>query len=206
MIVFDIETGCLPTEALDRVKPVFEADKRLRDPVKIAEDLAAKETEWRKEAALSALTGQILCIGCIDTLVTEVPFVLEGPEAVVLEDFFDLWGNTAWTFSGFSIKNFDLPYICQRAWILGVTVPRSLMEGRYFSSRFKDLQEIWMCFGRQSKGQSLDAVCRACGIGAKNGSGADFARLWVEDKPKALEYVHNDLLLELALAKRLGVF
>lgn len=205
MIVFDVETGPAPDDVLDKLKPIFEADGRLKDPAKIAADLADKEAAWKERAALSALTGQILAIGLkqVDDFGMP-PVVLEDSEFQILVDFWGLW-RAGGKFIGFAIKHFDVPFIVMRSRILQVGVPFDIMEGRYMSQRFVDLQELWCLFQYDTKGHSLDAVCRACGLGQKNGDGADFAKLWRSDKPKALAYLHNDLAITLALAKRLGV-
>lgn len=204
MIIFDLESGPAPDDVLDRLKPVFEADGRLKDPAKIAADIADKEAAWKERAALSALTGQILVIGLITTKNTEIPITLEGPEAKILTEFWDWWA-TGGKFIGFCIKHFDVPFIVMRSRILNVHVPSDIMDGRYLSGRWVDLQEVWCLNSYDTKGHSLDAVCRACGLGQKNGDGADFAKLWRTDKPKALDYLRNDVQMTVALAKRLGV-
>jgi hypothetical protein len=40
MIIFDIETGPLPAHILDTLKPEFEAAGNIKDPVKIAANIA----------------------------------------------------------------------------------------------------------------------------------------------------------------------
>ena len=57
---------------------------------------------------------------------------------------------------------------------------------------------------RQARG-SLDAIAKHLGIGAKTGSGADFAKLWQSDRAKAVEYLRNDIELTAKLAEVLGV-
>ena len=38
-------------------------------------------------------------------------------------------------------------------------------------------------------------LAKHLGVGQKTGSGADFAKLWVEDRAKALAYLESDLTL-----------
>lgn len=204
MIIFDCETAAAPDDVLDKLKPVFEPDGRLKDPIKIAADLADKEAAWKEKAALSALTGQILAIGYIQTDTGPPPGIFEGHEAEILRDFWNMW-LIGGKLIGFAIKHFDVPFIVMRSRIQQVDVPNDIMEGRYLSHRWIDLQELWCLFQKDTKGHSLDAVCRACGLGQKNGDGADFAKLWRTDKPRALAYLYNDLAMTLALAKRLAV-
>ena len=106
---------------------------------------------------------------------------------------------------GFNVKDFDFRFMTIRSRILGVPVPDDLWVGRYWSTRIICLQEIFTGYSRDIAGYSLGAICRACGLGNKAGSGADFARLFAEDRKAALAYLEQDLRLEAALAKRLGV-
>ena len=52
---------------------------------------------------------------------------------------------------------------------------------------------------------SLDTIAKHLGVGAKNGSGADFAALWQSDRAKAADYLRNDLQLTAQVAEALGV-
>ena len=52
---------------------------------------------------------------------------------------------------------------------------------------------------------SLDAIAKHLGVGAKNGNGADFAKLWQKDRAKAVEYLRNDVQLTAKVAEVLGV-
>ena len=51
---------------------------------------------------------------------------------------------------------------------------------------------------------SLDTIAKHLGVGAKNGSGADFAALWQSDRAKAADYLRNDLQLTARIAEALG--
>ena len=66
-----------------------------------------------------------------------------------------------------------------------------------------DLRDAWQLGERQARG-SLDVIAKHLGIGEKNGSGADFARLWQSDRAKAVEYLRNDLQLTVKVAEALG--
>lgn len=201
MTIFDIETGPLPDAELEAVKPIFKAPKHYKKPEAIASAIAEAEAEWRANAALDAKTAQVLCIGLLDDDATQF---LTGPEGAILEAFWNAWYASE-RMAGFNCKDFDMRILWQRSIILGVKVPMDLFEGRYWSRKVVDLQEIWLCFGRDTKGQSLDAICRALKIGQKNGDGKDFAALYATDRQAALEYVGNDLELTAKLAARLGV-
>lgn len=202
MIICDIETGPAPDGILDELKPVFEANKTLKDPDKIVADLKAKEAAWREKAALSPLTGQILAIGLLGE---EGEQILTDTEAGMLEYFWEIWGEGS-RFVGFNVR-FDFKFMAVRSWALGVPVPVDLMEGRYFNKRICCLQEVVTFYGKEVTGFSLDAVCKTFGLPGKmpGMTGADFAQVFQEDREKALAYLRADLAATAALSARLGV-
>jgi len=57
-----------------------------------------------------------------------------------------------------------------------------------------DLLALWQC-GDRAESISLDRLARVLGLPGKTGSGADFARLFGENRPAALAYLENDLKL-----------
>lgn len=197
---FDVETSAAPDSVLETVKPEFKAPGNYKDPAKIETAKAEAEAAWRERAALDAKTAVVLSVGLLD----EHPKLFTGPEPFLLTSFWDAW-NEGPKFVGFCIKSFDLPMLVQRSWITGVPVPTDLMEGRYWNRRIMDLQEIWTCYGRGTEGQSLDSICKALGLGGKNGNGKDFAKLFATDQKEALAYLQRDLELTAALGKRLGI-
>lgn len=201
MTIFDVETTSLPDAELEAVKPVFKAPKGYKKPDVIANAIAEAETEWRAAAALDAKYAQVLCIGLLDAECTRF---LTGAEPAILEAFWQVW-NTGERMVGFNCKDFDMRLLWQRSVILGVKPPHDLMDGRYWSRRIVDLQEVWTCYSRETKGQSLDAICRALKIGQKSGDGKDFGRLFAEDRQAALDYCGLDLELCAKLAARLGI-
>lgn len=210
MIVIDCETSALPDKQLNLVKPTFEADKRLTDPEKIKASIAEKEAAWLERAALSPLTGRILAIGLLDTYekldASEAVQILVGPEKDILEGVWYAWAAGS-RFAGFNVKEFDFRFMEIRSRILNVPVPDDLHEGRYWNKRIICLQELFCAYSRDVSGFSLDAICRACGLGQKpeGVTGKDFAKLFETDREKALEYLRNDLLLTQKLAQRLGI-
>jgi hypothetical protein len=67
-----------------------------------------------------------------------------------------------------------------------------------------DLRDIWQLGDRQARG-SLDSISKHLGVGAKNGEGKDFARLWQTDRKQAEAYLQNDLVLTAKVADALGI-
>jgi hypothetical protein len=202
--VFDIETGPLPAEALAAIKPVFVANKTLKDPEKIAADLAAKEADWLERAALDATTGMVLAIGATNGLASSNVWY-EKTEA---ENIADFW---AWLqpilqenerVAGFCIHRFDLPFLVRRSWILKVPVPWNIRQGRYFNQNLIDLAEVWK-MNNYEQHISLDTLSKSLGVGTKNGDGKDFAKLLATDPDAAIKYLINDLALTRSCADRL---
>jgi hypothetical protein len=161
-IGLDIETKPRP-ELVDRFSkpfPDFDANAvkcgNLKDPVKIAEKInqakadheAECEAYWknlRDRAALNPFTGEILIIGLVNEH-GDVRF-LEGNEATILGAFWELFiehGQAQrrfvyWSGCGNSSQNFDIDYIVTRSRILGIPVPATARNGRFYSSRIIDL-------------------------------------------------------------------
>lgn len=204
-IILDIETAPLPEAQLAPFMPEFAPAANLRDPEKIAASIAAKRQEWLASCALDAMTARVLAIGLLigDTFV-----LIAGPatEAIMLHEFWDSIQDSHQLHHivGFNCCLFDLPFLIRRSWKLGVTVPLGIRRGRYWGDHITDLRDVWQCGDRQAHG-SLDTIAKHLGVGQKNGSGADFAKLWIEDRDKAIEYLKNDLSLTAAIAKKLGV-
>lgn len=207
MIVADIETGPLPAEQLFALMPSFEAPANYSDPAKIMKAVEEKREAWKAKAALSPLTGTILAIGlkfCNEP--DEEIRIITGQESAMLETFWSVWSQGS-RFVGFNVRDFDFRYLEIRSRILNVPIPDDLHEGRYWSRRIVCLLELFTCYSRETSGFSLDAICKACGIPGKleGMSGADFARVFAEDRDRAILYLKADLEATAALAARLGI-
>ena len=194
-VFFDIETGPLPEQELDDFEPVFDPPRNIKDPEKIRAALAKKSSEWRERAALSPLTGEVLAIGM---RVGGENTLLLGDEKDVLTSFWNAWEKIkpAW-WVGHNVLSFDLPFIVRRCWRHDIAIPYLARTGKgRFDDCFVDTMQLWGCgvFGPEGR-VSLDNFAKHLGIGAKNGSGANFARLLKEDDAAALEYLEKDLEL-----------
>lgn len=197
--IFDIETGSLPLDQIQHLKPEFKAPANYKDPLKIEENVKEQEARWLADGALSALTGRVLCIGTLEGPDFQLWADSEDSEMVLLQH----WWN--WTreyiqgghlLIGFCSNSFDLPFLIRRSWALQIDVPSCLWDGRYWSRQLIDVAERWACGGREPRDRvSLDNLSKFLGTGQKNGEGKDFAALWATDKAKATEYVKTDCLL-----------
>lgn len=193
-IIFDIETGPLPEEIILPGMPSFEPPANIKDPAKIAEREKAYKAQYIQEAALSPLTGKVIAIGYKYVGQAAVNIICQE-EWTMLTNFWDLTVNPMKTLVGFNSNGFDLPYLMRRSWALGVRIPGHYRNrGKFWSELSIDLRDTWQLGDRNAKG-SLDSICRCFGLGQKNGSGEDFAKLWESDRAKAIQYLENDVLL-----------
>ena len=226
-IFFDIETGPLPESELAALVPPFDPAEvktgNLKDPDKIAAKLAECEANHRRDffekAALDPLTGRVMAVGLLKRTPHPNPlpsaeregngeFVVIGheDEAATLREFWDATRGEMGRINymiGFNSNAFDLPFLIRRSWKHRVPVPSGLRRGRYWTEQVMDLRDAWQLGDRQARG-SLDTIAKHLGVGAKNGSGADFAKLWQSDRAKAVEYLRNDLELTARVADALG--
>ena len=202
-IIFDIETSALPFGEL--AIPAFNpADVKLgntKDPDKIAERIRQAEenhvTDYIKNAALDALSGQVLCIGY--RLERDEPAILSSDadgEAAMLRQWWELlntWERQP-RLIGFNIKAFDLPFLIKRSWKHRITPPYWIRNGRYWNDLIVDLREVWQLGDNRAHG-SLGAISRHLGLGEKAGNGADFANLWKTNRQAAIDYCLQDVKL-----------
>lgn len=223
MIVFDIETGPLPDEELQRLIPAFDERSvkcgNIKDPekiaAKIAEAKAEHEATFVERAALSAITGRVLAIGYRSERGTAIAHVaeIESGETGLLQQFWQRYRgcrSDRRRLVGHNIAGFDVPFVIRRSWVLGISIPDTVFAGRYLDQIFVDTMQIWQCSNYRDAFVSLDSLAKVFGLGAKTDgiTGADFARLYYgtpEERTAALEYLRNDIELTYQVAVRLGV-
>jgi DNA polymerase elongation subunit (family B) len=128
--------------------------------------------------ALDALTGRIICIGMLiddGACLSEIAIANEN-ESEILKEF---WGTIKPTdvLVGHNVLEFDIPFIRQRSWILGIRPSRAMDLRRYYTVDVQDTMQIWTNWGFK-KGVTLDALGAALGCGQKIGHGFDVARWW----------------------------
>ncbi len=198
--VFDIETCPLPSAELDAMAPEFLPAKNLRDPEKIAADVAAKRAEWIDKAALSALTGRVLAIGVLRGHSDEPEIVHGDDEAELIRWFWDMLPECG-SMAGFNISSFDLPFLVRRSWKLQIPVP-PVRSGRYWIGAFVDLRDVWALGEYHAEG-TLDQIAKHIGLQGKTGSGKQFYETYATNPDEAIAYLANDLVQTRGLAARL---
>lgn len=212
--IFDIETGPQPLDVLTKVMPEFEAPSNYKDAEKIAAAIGEKREKWLADAALDATTGRVIAAGMLyaggDINSFEV-LHCDGDEAALLRECWERFDNhhAVWASGhiiGWNSANFDLPFLIRRSWLLGVPVPKWTRQGRFWHDDFLDLLDVWRLGDRTASTGGLDRLARCFGLEGKTESlGANFAKVWDEDRIRAGAYLRRDVELTAELARRLGV-
>jgi hypothetical protein len=212
--VFDIETVPLPTDQLQAIMPVFNPEEiktgNLVDQEKINAKIEKARLEqfnrFMKRAALSALTGRVAMLG-IKGPEDEIE-ISQGDEIGIIKhflSFFERQIEKGGHWIGFNIASFDIPFIVRRAWFHRIPIPYGIIRGRYLTSFFTDLLQLWT--GSEYSNQfevSLNDLAQFFNVGLKSGDGADFGELLRYDPAKAKDYLTNDLEITWKVAAAMG--
>lgn len=210
-----VKHGATKDEAKRKAKTEDCRAKHLALIIEYEEKLLNGESDhWKsiqEDAALEALTGQVLAIGYSGKAV-RIEHQIECSETDMLSRFWEMFTNCKTQgrqLVGFNLRGFDVPFLYQRSIILGIDIPKGVFNNnRFLSDTFTDLRDLWLGSSGQQKGK-LDSICRACGIGSKPDGigGEDFARLYRDETTRrvALDYLANDLAMTKALASRFGL-
>jgi len=207
-----------PTSEKGKAK-IEEARRAHEDLVKrYAADVAAAQekhfADFKNRAALDATTGRVVAIGFYRADLMDSPDIIDcdQDEAEGLMQWWDMVGDAlldSLPLVGFNVCHFDLPFLVRRSWLLGVPIPTGLRKGRYWSDLIVDLMQVWGFHGRDLIG--LDKLAKAFGLDGKvteaGGvavSGAAFAEVWRSNRKTAEAYLHQDVMLCVRLAERIG--
>lgn len=171
-IFLDIETIAETTDFANYSK------KSVREARYCGESSETPEVQYQQRAALHAEFGRIVCISCVLRTqggeIKKISFCSDD-ERSLLSDFFEMI-NKAWVsvlLWGHNIKSFDIPFICKRAIINGLKIPKALdygtlpawkmgtvidtMEMRQRSGYLRTgLELLYLCLGVPSPKQELE--------------------------------------------------
>jgi predicted PolB exonuclease-like 3'-5' exonuclease len=162
---FDIET--IRNDAMISRLPEPTADSRLKDPVKIAADIAEKKAEQVNKMALDPFTGRVLCVALVSEDEAGCPILEEATddaERNLIQQVFSVIGRSDMRLVTWNGAGFDLPFLYKRALCLGVNPanfkcpPMSAWLQRYKNDRHIDLMLELAGYGKFLK---LDAVASA---------------------------------------------
>lgn len=208
-LLLDLETTCAHDAEQWMTPP--EADKRLTDPAKIADDLAKKKAAQLETAPLDPDLCQIVAFAT--HLHSGEPSVRVTTTVDDERDALDIvWGYAleGVPFVGYGLTWFDLGVLVRRSQLLGVPVPRRIYEqGKYRHPAVIELADYLTLNGmiEQKKGRGLDYHCRRLGLHVEDAhSGKDVAALWQAGDLAAIEaHALADLQRIRQLAAALGV-
>jgi DNA polymerase elongation subunit (family B) len=206
-IVFDIETCALP-DAAQYLEPV-QAAKNLKDPAKIAADIAERTAERDEKCGLDYNVARIVCIGSdVGGETVSLMCRTEAEEANAIRAFWaDAQGRRM---VGFRCREFDLPMLIQRSRYLGIKAP-NIDLGRYNrANRVIDLYDVLTFQDSQrtfAMRRTLHAFCRRFNIPvADETHGSDIAAMVAAEYWAGVQaHCESDVRLTRALAERLGV-
>jgi len=208
-IFLDLETAGLSLDQLQKFMPkddewpLGNASK----PETVARIIEEKKVEWIDQAALSAITGQIIAVavGVGENL---PPICHVGQELelinLTLAHLETITSCYTWNGSGF-----DLPFLCQRAAVYGISAfgrLTTMFRGRrYWNENLIDAKQVWSMYSSDHRGTSLAKVAMALGVGEKIGNGKDFADLLKTDRERAMDYAKNDVVLLRKIVQAMGI-
>lgn len=230
-IILDIETGSAPAETVLAFLPEIERgrpDTRLKDPEKIAANLAKIEADYEAakksaidRAALNAETGVILAIGWAHFPGQANYFLNEAGdeqgELTMLHQFqgwlmgLNLRDGYTKIF-GHNLKGFDIPFLMRRmmkAGIMSHHFREAFFDKKsprgYHAPWIIDTMEQW-ALGEYQKKISLNNLAKFFGLEQKTGTGDQFAGWFLGgEKQRALDYLAQDLYLCGSCAKKMGI-
>ena len=208
-LLLDVET--IAAEGCEKWLPSVEADARLTDPVKIAADLAKKQTALLERAPLDADLNKIIAFGWRSSRGQDC--VLATPTETAEKDCLELvWQYVAEGIPlvGYGLSWFDAGVLVRRSQLLGVDVPERFYEqGKYRHPLIIELADRLTLNGmiEQKKGRGLEYHCQRFGITVEDAhTGKDIAELWrMRDMGGILAHCGADLQRIRLLAQRLGV-
>jgi hypothetical protein len=149
-----------------------------------------------EKGALNAMSGRIVCVCLLveDGFAIREIAIAREDEHQIIDEFWTAVGPTD-VLIGHNLLGFDLPFIRQRSWILGIRPSRAIDERRFYTRDVADTLELWTNWG-QKKGATLDALGRALGCGGKTADGSCVGQWWADQNFDAIQsYCREDVRL-----------
>ena len=178
-LVLDIETIPIVT---DEIRAEVAASIQPPGNISKAETLAAWEATRKPElieaalasGGLDATRGKVLMFSyAIDD---EQPVCLYDPEErTLLEQALKIMASGS-LYIGHNLANYDLPFIRQRCWANGLSVPRRPFKLKPWDDAIFDTLLAWS--SERDRRISLDKLCRVFGITSPKANGMTGADVW----------------------------
>ena len=130
----------------------------------------APEEQCHQRASVHAEFGRIVCISCVmrapDGSIKRTSFCSDD-EHKLISGFFAMVAKVgaSISFGGHNVKSFDIPFICKRAIIHGLRIPKALDFGTLPARKMGnvvDTLELWQRSGTLRTG--LELLCLCLGI------------------------------------------
>jgi DNA polymerase III epsilon subunit-like protein len=155
------------------------AERRMRTVVLDIETAALDPTD--EKGALDAMSGRVVCIGMLiddQKTISEITLADEDERRLITEFWRTIVPDDVVV--GHNVLDFDLRFLRQRSWILGIQPSRTLDTRKYYTADVIDTLQLWTNWSGNKKGVTLDALAAVLGCGAKTGNGAKVAQWWAE--------------------------
>src|SRR5262245_52367735 len=124
-----------------------------------------------EKGALEALNGRVACVGLLfddGREITEVALTDED-ESSLIKAFWNVIRPTD-VLIGHNLIEFDLMFLRQRSWILGIKPTRTIDLRKYYTEDVIDTMQLWSNWGFK-KFVKLEELGVALGCGYKIGHG-----------------------------------
>lgn len=166
------------------------------------EDYSSRDEDGRKKL-LNPIDSRIVAIG-LKVSGREAIILQDGDEKKMLDGFWSQLagfkkGSAANKLVGFNVKDFDLPFLVTRSFILGSTIVPFLLKD------VLDLRESISAFTYRHTRGKLKEFAELIGIEIIEGfEGKDVAETyWAGDNEKIAQYLRKDLEITEAMAERM---
>ena len=212
---FDLET--VAREGADLLLSAPVANRSLKDPAKVADDIAAKASKQREQLSLDPYGCRIAVASWHRTgrdaePIHVWPCPTEDDEREMLRVLLSDMGNA--TICGYNCRAFDLPVLLARCRLLGVSYPYGWDSPKWlrYGTDVVDLYEL-LTFGQGRYDEhvisrSLTSMCKVFGIDIPDDDigGAWVAQAIAEGQWQMVQdHCQRDVQRTMALAQRLRV-
>jgi hypothetical protein len=172
--------------------------------------------KFRCEATLYAAYSRLCVVGWFSDRAGFDHYADDNEQKLLTEVWSTLAKATAKDIViGINIFDFDLPYLINRTWINGLTVPPEIVHDLNskwpkYHHRLIDLRRRWLAgrspYGTKSSFDMLgDAFDGSRGKDIEGCDGGTFWQVWRDDRETALKYLENDVRKPIEWAQRMGV-